>query len=158
HEEALSGIAIGASIEGARPMMVETQALVSQAVYGTPQRTTNGFDNRRLQLLLAVLDKRGGFQFASKDVFLNITGGISIDDPAVDLAVACALLSSYQDVPMPDNVSVVGEIGLSGEIRAVSRIEQRISEAAKLGMETIILPKANAKGLEKWQGNIQLKF
>lgn len=147
-DDALSGIAIGASIEGIRPLMIETQALVSTAVYGTPQRTTNGFDLRRLQLLLAVLDKRGGLHFGSKDVFLNITGGIKIEDPAIDLAVACALLSSYQDMAMPPNVCVVGEIGLSGEIRAVNRIEQRIGEAAKLGMEHIIIPQANTKGLD----------
>lgn len=147
HSEPLSGIAIGASIEGIRPIMVETQALVSHAVYGTPQRTTNGYDLRRLQLLLAVLEKRGGFQFGSKDVFLNITGGIKIEDPAIDLAVACALLSSYNDTPLPDNICLIGEIGLSGEIRAVNRIEQRISEATKLGMDTIIIPAANSKGL-----------
>lgn len=156
-EEGLSGIAIGASIEGIRPLMIETQALVTTAVYGTPQRTTNGFDLRRLQLLLAVLDKRGGLHFGSKDVFLNITGGIKIEDPAIDLAVACALLSSYEDMAMPANVCVVGEIGLSGEIRAVNRIEQRITEAEKLGMEFMIIPQANTKGLDtsKFKLNIR---
>lgn len=157
HDDSLSGIAIGATIEGIRPLMVETQALVSQSVYGTPQRTTNGYDLRRLQLLLAVLDKRGGFQFGSKDVFLNITGGIKLEDPAVDLAVVCSLLSSYNDMAMPGNLCVVGEVGLSGEIRAVNRIEQRISEAMKLGMEFIIIPQANMKGLDVDKFSIQIK-
>ncbi|MBX9449032.1 MAG: DNA repair protein RadA [Taibaiella sp.] len=157
NDASLSGIAIGASIEGARPLMVETQALVSQAVYGTPQRTTNGFDLRRLQLLLAVLDKRGGFQFGSKDVFLNITGGIRIEDPALDLTVACALLSSYHDLPLPEKVCVIGEVGLSGEIRAVNRIDQRISEAAKLGMEYVVIPKASLKGLDTQKTGVTIR-
>lgn len=148
HTEALSGIAIATAIEGLRPMMVEVQALASQSVYGTPQRTTNGFDLRRLQLLLAVLEKRGGFHFGMRDVFLNITGGIKIEDPAIDLAVVCALLSSYEDVALPANICLVGEVGLSGEIRAVNRIEQRIAEADKMGMDVVFIPKANAKGLD----------
>ncbi len=157
HDEPLSGIAIAATLEGIRPMMIETQALVSQAVYGTPQRTTNGFDLRRLQLLLAVLEKRGGFQFGMKDVFLNIAGGLKIEDPAIDLAIACALLSSYEDIALPSNVCFVGEVGLSGEIRAVNRIEQRIAEAAKMGMEAVFIPKANVKGLSKSDFNIAVR-
>lgn len=142
-EERLSGIAIAASIEGLRPLLIEVQALVTQSVYGTPQRTVTGFDSRRLQLLLAVLEKRGGFHFGVKDVFLNIAGGLKIEDPSIDLAVLCALLSSYEDVPLPPQVCFAGEIGLSGEIRAVNRIEQRIAEAAKLGFEKIIVSKYN---------------
>jgi DNA repair protein RadA/Sms len=157
HDEPLSGIAIAAAIEGLRPLMIEAQALVTQAVYGTPQRTTNGFDARRLQLLLAVLEKRGGFHFGMKDVFLNIAGGLKIEDPSMDLSIVCALLSSYEDVALPSNICFVGEVGLSGEIRAVNRIEQRIAEAAKMGMDAIIIPKANAKGLNESQFNITVK-
>ncbi|MBL7773650.1 MAG: DNA repair protein RadA [Chitinophagaceae bacterium] len=138
-EENLSGIAIAATMEGARPLLIEVQALVTQAVYGTPQRTANGFDLRRLQLLLAVLEKRGGFHFAMKDVFLNIAGGLRIEDPAIDLAVLCALLSSYEDRPLQATCCFIGEVGLSGEIRAVNRIEQRIAEAEKLGFEKIYM-------------------
>jgi len=158
HDEPLSGIAIAAAIEGLRPLMIEAQALVSQAVYGTPQRTTNGFDLRRLQLLLAVLEKRGGFHFGMKDVFLNIAGGLKIEDPSIDLAIACALLSSYEDTALPSNVCLVGEVGLSGEIRAVNRIEQRIAEAAKMGMDLIVIPKANAKGLDTKNFNIEIRL
>ncbi|MFT4062695.1 MAG: DNA repair protein RadA [Edaphocola sp.] len=158
HEEALSGIAIAAAIEGLRPMMIEVQALASGSVYGTPQRTTNGFDLRRLQLLLAVLEKRGGFQFGMKDVFLNIAGGLKIEDPAIDLAIVCALLSSFEDSALPGNVCLVGEVGLSGEIRAVNRIEQRIAEAAKMGMDLIVVPKANAKGLELGKYDIEVRL
>lgn len=157
HDEPLSGIAIAATIEGIRPMMIEVQALVSQAVYGTPQRTTNGFDLRRLQLLLAVLEKRGGFHFGMKDVFLNIAGGLKIEDPAIDLAIVCALLSSYEDMAMPDNICFVGEVGLSGEIRAVNRIEQRLAEAAKMGMDAVIIPKANAKSMAGNKLNIDVR-
>ncbi|MBL7765486.1 MAG: DNA repair protein RadA [Chitinophagaceae bacterium] len=146
-EEALSGIAIAATIEGARPLLIETQALVTQSVYGTPQRTVTGFDLRRLQLLLAVLEKRGGFMFGMKDVFLNIAGGIKVEDPAIDLAVLCALLSSYEDTALPSNICFVGEVGLSGEIRAVNRIEQRIAEAEKLGFEKIVVSKFNQKSI-----------
>ncbi len=142
-EDQLSGIAIAATIEGMRPLLVEVQALVTQSVYGTPQRTVSGFDLRRLQLLLAVLEKRGGFHFGMKDVFLNIAGGLKIEDPSIDLAVLCALLSSYDDRPLPMNICFTGEVGLSGEIRAVNRIEQRIAEAQKLGFEKIILSKYN---------------
>lgn len=142
-EDQLSGIAIAATIEGMRPLLIEVQALVTQSVYGTPQRTVSGFDLRRLQLLLAVLEKRGGFHFGVKDVFLNIAGGLKVEDPSIDLAVLCALLSSYEDVPLPQHICFAGEVGLSGEIRAVNRIEQRIAEAEKLGFEKIILSKYN---------------
>jgi DNA repair protein RadA/Sms len=155
-EENLSGTAIASTIEGARPLLIEIQALVTQSVYGTPQRTATGFDLRRLQLLLAVLEKRGGFHFGVKDVFLNIVGGIKIEDPAIDLAVLCALLSSYEDKVLPDNICFVGEIGLSGEIRAVNRIEQRIAEAEKLGFEKIVISKYNNKGLAKTKQNIEV--
>ncbi|OYY13781.1 MAG: DNA repair protein RadA, partial [Sphingobacteriia bacterium 35-40-8] len=122
-EEQLSGSAIAATLEGMRPLLIEVQALVTQSVYGTPQRTVTGFDLRRLQLLLAVLEKRGGFQFGMKDVFVNIAGGIKVEDPSIDLAVICALLSSYEDVPLPSHICFAGEVGLNGEIRAVNRIE-----------------------------------
>lgn len=144
-EDQLSGIAIAATIEGIRPLLIETQALVTQSVYGTPQRTVSGFDLRRLQLLLAVLEKRGGFHFGVKDVFINIAGGIKAEDPSIDLAIVCALLSSYEDVPLPQHICFAGEVGLSGEIRAVNRIEQRIAEAAKLGFNKIIVSKYNAR-------------
>ncbi len=153
-EEQLSGIAIAATIEGIRPLLIEVQALVTQSVYGTPQRTVTGFDLRRLQLLLAVLEKRGGFQFGVKDVFLNIAGGLKVEDPSIDLAVLCALLSSYEDVPLPQHICFAGEVGLSGEIRAVNRIEQRIAEAEKLGFEKIILSKYNQKGLSRQKTRI----
>ncbi|MCB0716282.1 MAG: DNA repair protein RadA [Chitinophagaceae bacterium] len=148
-EEALSGIAIAATIEGVRPLLIEVQALVTPSVYGTPQRTATGFDLRRLQLLLAVLEKKGGFHFGVKDVFLNIAGGIKIEDPSIDLAVLCALLSSYEDVPIAQQICFAGEVGLSGEIRAVNRIDQRIAEAEKLGFEKIIVSKYNRKGIDK---------
>ncbi len=155
-EEQLSGIAIAATIEGMRPLLIEVQALVTQSVYGTPQRTVSGFDLRRLQLLLAVLEKRGGFHFGMKDVFLNIAGGIKVEDPSIDLAVLCALLSSYEDVSLPQLTCFAGEVGLSGEIRAVNRIDQRIAEAEKLGFEKIIVSKYNQKGLAKQKFNIEV--
>ena len=155
-EDQLSGVAIAATIEGMRPLLIEVQALVTQSVYGTPQRTVTGFDLRRLQLLLAVLEKRGGFHFGMKDVFLNIAGGLKIEDPSIDLAVLCALLSSYEDVAIPHNICFAGEVGLSGEIRAVNRIEQRIAEAEKLGFEKIIVSKYNQKGLGKQKFNIEI--
>ncbi|MEO7523285.1 MAG: DNA repair protein RadA [Ferruginibacter sp.] len=155
-EDQLSGIAIAATIEGIRPLLIETQALVTQSVYGTPQRTVSGFDLRRLQLLLAVLEKRGGFHFGVKDVFINIAGGIKVEDPSIDLAIVCALLSSYEDVPMPQHICFAGEVGLSGEIRAVNRIEQRIAEAEKLGFEKIIVSKYNAKSLGKLKFSIDV--
>jgi DNA repair protein RadA/Sms len=155
-EDQLSGIAIAATIEGIRPLLIEVQALVTQSVYGTPQRTVSGFDLRRLQLLLAVLEKRGGFHFGVKDVFINIAGGLKIEDPSIDLAVLCALLSSYEDTPIPHHVCFAGEVGLSGEIRAVNRIDQRIAEAEKLGFEKIIVSKYNKKGLVKEKHNIDI--
>jgi len=155
-EDQLSGIAIAATIEGIRPLLIETQALVTQSVYGTPQRTVSGFDLRRLQLLLAVLEKRGGFHFGVKDVFINIAGGIKVEDPSIDLAIVCALLSSYEDVPLPQHICFAGEVGLSGEIRAVNRIEQRIAEAEKLGFEKIIVSKYNAKSLDKLKAGIEI--
>jgi DNA repair protein RadA/Sms len=148
-EEQLSGVAIAATMEGIRPLLIEVQALVTQSVYGTPQRTNTGFDIRRLQLLLAVLEKRGGFHFGVKDVFINIAGGLKVEDPSIDLAVLSALLSSYEDVALPLHICFAGEVGLSGEIRAVNRIEQRIAEAEKLGFEKIIVSKYNTKGLGK---------
>ncbi|GAA4320129.1 DNA repair protein RadA [Flaviaesturariibacter amylovorans] len=144
-EEALSGTSIATIMEGARPLLIEVQALVAQSVYGTPQRTVSGFDLRRLQLLLAVLEKRGGFHFGVKDVFLNLAGGLKVEDPSIDLAVLVALLSSYEDVPVRQEICFAGEVGLSGEIRAVSRIEQRIAEAEKLGFARIVVSKYNQK-------------
>lgn len=155
-EDQLSGIAIAATIEGQRPLLIEVQALVTQSVYGTPQRTVSGFDLRRLQLLLAVLEKRGGFHFGVKDVFLNIAGGLKVEDPSTDLAVLCALLSSYEDVSLSHHICFAGEVGLSGEIRAVNRIEQRIAEAEKLGFEKIIVSKYNRKALNTKQFNIEV--
>ncbi len=155
-EDQLSGIAIAATIEGIRPLLIEVQALVTQSVYGTPQRTISGFDLRRLQLLLAVLEKRGGFHFGVKDVFLNIAGGLKIEDPSTDLAVLCALLSSYEDSALPQHICFAGEVGLSGEIRAVNRIEQRIAEAEKLGFEKIIVSKYNQKGLARQKFKIEI--
>lgn len=155
-EDQLSGIAIAATIEGIRPLLIETQALVTQSVYGTPQRTVSGFDLRRLQLLLAVLEKRGGFHFGVKDVFINIAGGIKVEDPSIDLAIVCALLSSYEDVPLPQHICFAGEVGLSGEIRPVNRIEQRIAEAEKLGFEKIIVSKYNTKSLVRSSGGIEI--
>lgn len=155
-EDQLSGIAIAATIEGMRPLLIEVQALVTQSVYGTPQRTVSGFDLRRLQLLLAVLEKRGGFHFGMKDVFLNIAGGIKVEDPSIDLAVLCSLLSSYEDVPLTQHICFAGEVGLSGEIRAVNRIDQRIAEAEKLGFEKIIVSKYNQKGLSKQKFGIEI--
>jgi DNA repair protein RadA/Sms len=155
-EDQLSGIAIAATIEGMRPLLIEIQALVTQSIYGTPQRTVSGFDLRRLQLLLAVLEKRGGFHFGVKDVFINIAGGLKIEDPSIDLAVLCALLSSFEDTPLPQHICFAGEVGLSGEIRAVNRIDQRIAEAEKLGFEKIIVSKYNQKGLAKQKFNIEI--
>ena len=155
-DHALSGSAIAATLEGMRPLLIEVQALVTPSVYGTPQRTVTGFDLRRLQLLLAVLEKRGGFQFGMKDVFVNIAGGIRVEDPSIDLAVICALLSSYEDLPIPDLTCFAGEVGLNGEIRAVNRIEQRIAEAEKLGFQKIIISPFNKKGIEKIAGKMQV--
>jgi DNA repair protein RadA/Sms len=155
-EDRLSGIAIAATIEGMRPLLIEVQALVTQSVYGTPQRTVSGFDLRRLQLLLAVLEKKGGFHFGVKDVFLNIAGGLKVEDPSIDLAVLCALLSSYEDVPLPPHICFAGEVGLSGEVRAVHRIEQRIAEAEKLGFEKIIVSRYGQKSIALSGVNIEV--
>lgn len=155
-EDLLSGVAIASTMEGMRPMLIEVQALVTQSVYGTPQRTVTGFDLRRLQLLLAVLEKRGGFHFGVKDVFLNIAGGIRAEDPAIDLAVLCALLSSYEDIAIANKICFAGEVGLSGEIRAVNRIEQRIAEAEKLGFEKIFVSRYNKKGADFSKFNIEV--
>ncbi len=144
----LSGIAIGVTMEGIRAFLIEVQALVSTAAYGTPQRSVTGFDSKRMNMLLAVLEKRVGFKLATKDVFLNIAGGLKVNDPALDLAVICAILSSNVDMAIPHRFCMAGEVGLSGEIRPITRIEQRIREAEKLGMETIIIPRHNLKGVD----------
>lgn len=155
-DEPLSGVSIAATLEGIRPLLIEVQALVTQSVYGMPQRINTGFDLRRLQLLLAVLEKRGGFQFGVKDVFINIAGGLKVEDPSIDLAVLSALLSSYEDVPLPMSMCFAGEVGLSGEIRAVNRIEQRIAEAAKLGFEKIVISKYNMKSISRNNAGIEV--
>jgi DNA repair protein RadA/Sms len=155
-DDQLSGIAIAATMEGMRPLLIETQALVTQSIYGTPQRTVSGFDLRRLQLLLAVLEKRGGFHFGVKDVFINIAGGFKVEDPSLDLAIISSLLSSYEDVALPQHICFTGEVGLSGEIRAVNRIEQRIAEAEKLGFEKIVISKYNVKSLNKLKSSIEI--
>jgi DNA repair protein RadA/Sms len=154
--ESLSGSTIAASMEGMRPLLIEVQALVTQSVYGTPQRTVTGFDLRRLQLLLAVLEKRGGFAFGMKDVFVNIAGGLKIEDPSLDLAIILSLLSSYEDIPLPQGICFAGEVGLNGEIRAVNRIQQRIAEAEKLGFEKIYISAFNSKGIEPKKHSIQI--
>jgi DNA repair protein RadA/Sms len=156
-EEDLSGSAIAATMEGMRPMLIEAQALVSRAVYGTPQRSATGFDLRRLGMLLAVLEKRGGFPLAQNDVFLNIAGGIRVDDPAIDLAIVSALISSLEDVSVPTNICFAGEVGLSGEIRAVNRIEQRIQEADRLGFRKIYMSKYNLKGLDTSRYDLEIQ-
>lgn len=155
-EEHLSGITIAAMMEGNRPLMIEIQSLVSPATYGTPQRTSNGFDLRRLQMLLAVLEKRGGFRLGAQDVFLNVAGGLKVEDPAIDLAVCASLASSYEDLPIPSSVAFSAEVGLGGEIRAVNRVEQRISEAEKLGFKKIFISKYNLKGLDTKAFKIQI--
>ncbi|MDR3350372.1 MAG: DNA repair protein RadA [Prevotellaceae bacterium] len=147
HDGALSGVAVAATLDGARPLVIETQALVSSAAYGTPQRSATGFDVRRMNMLLAVLEKRAGFRLAVKDVFLNMAGGLRVVDPAADLAVAAAILSSGFDLPVPPRCCFAAEIGLTGEIRPVSRIDQRIAEAEKLGFDTIFISRYNQKGL-----------
>ena len=152
----LSGTAISATLEGMRPLMIEIQALVSTAVYGTPQRSTTGYNAKRLNMILAVLEKRAGFRLGTKDVFLNITGGITIDDPAIDLAVVAAILSSNEDIAIAEGVCFAGEIGLSGEIRPVNRVEQRILEAEKLGFTSIFVSKYNKISLKNTGIRIQL--
>ncbi|PJA07531.1 MAG: DNA repair protein RadA [Flavobacteriales bacterium CG_4_10_14_0_2_um_filter_32_8] len=155
-DEQLSGAAIAATMEGNRPLLIEIQALVSSAAYGTPQRSTTGFDSRRLNMLLAVLEKRCGFRLGAKDVFLNIAGGLRIDDPSIDLAVISAILSSSEDMPIHSGICFAAEVGLSGEIRPISRIEQRIMEAEKLGFEKIVISKYNKKGLSTTSFKIEL--
>ena len=152
----LSGIAIGCSLEGIRPIMIEIQALSSTATYGTPQRSFNGLDSKRLNMLLAVLEKRGGLKLNQKDIFINVTGGIKINDPAIDLAIICAVLSSNFDFPIPQKTCFIGEVGLSGEIRPVSRINERIKEVVKMGAECIYVSKY-AKLNEAGNGKYQLK-
>jgi DNA repair protein RadA/Sms len=156
NDEGLSGTSIASTVEGMRPLMIEIQALVSTAVYGTPQRSTTGYNAKRLNMLLAVLEKRAGFKLAAKDVFLNITGGISVDDPAIDLAVIAAILSSNEDIPIEKGVCFAAEVGLAGEIRPVQRIDQRILEAEKLGFSTIYVSKNNKITLKNTQIRIQL--
>lgn len=154
--EELSGTAIASTLEGMRPLMIEIQALVSTAVYGTPQRSTTGYNAKRLNMILAVLEKRAGFRLGTKDVFLNITGGISIDDPAIDLAVVAAILSSNEDISIDKDFCFAGEVGLSGEIRPVNRVDQRIQEAEKLGFSTIFVSKYNKISLKNTGIKIRL--
>ena len=155
-DEELSGAAVAATLEGARPMFVEAQSLVSTAVYGTPQRNANGFDMRRMNMLLAVLEKRCGFKLGDKDVFLNMAGGIRVNDPATDLAVACSILSSNVDMPISPRICFAAELGLSGELRPVSRVEQRISEADRLGFERIFVSKYDAKSVDRKRYKINI--
>ncbi len=155
-DEELSGTAVAATLEGARPMFVEVQSLVSSAVYGTPQRNANGFDMRRMNMLLAVLEKRCGFKLGAKDVFLNMAGGMRVSDPALDLAVACSILSSNVDIPVPPRFCFAAEVGLSGEVRPVSRIENRVSEADRLGFEKIFISKYDSRNFEKNKYRIQI--
>jgi DNA repair protein RadA/Sms len=156
-DENLSGIAIASMLEGMRPFLIETQALVTPAFYGTPQRSATGFDVRRMNMLLAVLEKRAGFRFGTKDVFLNIAGGLRVEDPAIDLAVIAALCSSYNDISVSNKIAFAAEVGLSGEVRAVSRIEQRIGEADKLGFEKIFISKFNQK-IDAKKFNIEIVY
>ena len=155
-DESLSGCTVAATLEGARPIFIEVQSLVSTAVYGTPQRNANGFDFRRLSMLLAVLEKRCGFKLGAKDVFLNIAGGLRVSDPAIDLAVACAILSSNVDIPVPPRICFAAEMGLSGEVRPVSRVEHRIAEADRLGFERIFVSKYNARSLNKKRYSLEI--
>ena len=156
-EDELSGVTIGAMLEGNRPLMIETQSLVSPATYGTPQRSSTGYDAKRLNMLLAVLEKRGGFRLGVHDVFLNIAGGLKVEDPAIDLAVCASLVSSLKDISIPSRIAFAGEVGLGGEIRAVNRIENRISEAEKLGFQEIYISKYNKKGLDLSLYKIEIK-
>lgn len=155
-DQNLSGIAISAMMEGNRPMLIEIQALVSSSAYGTPIRSSTGFDTRRLNMLLAVLEKRSGFKLGVKDVFLNIAGGIRVDDPAIDLAVVAAVLSSSEDIAIDQNICFAAEVGLSGEIRSVNKLEQRIAEADKLGLEQVFVSRYNMKGINPKQFNIEI--
>ena len=154
--DGMSGVAIASAIEGVRPFLIETQALVSSAVYGNPQRSATGFDLRRMNMLLAVLEKRVGFKLAQKDVFLNIAGGLKVNDPAIDLSVISAILSSNMDTEIERDTCMAGEVGLSGEIRPVNRIEQRIGEAEKLGFKQILIPKHNLQGMDTSKLKIEI--
>lgn len=156
-EDGLSGISIGVSLEGNRPLLIEIQSLVSPAAYGTPQRSSTGFDSKRLNMLLAVLEKRGGYRLGLQDVFLNIAGGLRIEDPAIDLAVAVSIISSFEEVPIPQKSCFAAEVGLGGEIRAVNRIESRIMEAEKLGFEQIFISQHNMKGTNIGNKKIEVK-
>lgn len=156
NHEGLSGVAIASAIEGIRPFLIEVQALVSSAAYGNPQRSSTGFDYRRLNMLLAVLEKRAGFKLAQKDVYMNIAGGIKVNDPAIDLAVISAVLSSSLDIAIESHVCMAGEVGLSGEIRPINRLEQRIHEAEKLGFKKMIIPQVNLKSLDLKKISIEL--
>ena len=157
-DEPMSGVTISATLNGNRPILIEVQALVSSAVYGTPQRSCTGFDTRRLNMLLAVLEKRAGFRLGVKDVFLNIAGGIRVDDPAIDLGVIVSVLSSNLEIPLGKDTCFAAEVGLSGEVRPVSRIDQRIAEAEKLGFQHIFVSKYNRKGLDISKYQIGIKF
>jgi DNA repair protein RadA/Sms len=157
-EENLSGVTIGATIEGNRPLLIEIQSLVSVATYGTPQRSSTGFDAKRLNMLLAVLEKRGGYRLGAQDVFINIAGGIRVEDPAIDLAVCASLVSSYEEKFIPDKICFAAEVGLGGEIRAVNRIDQRIAEAEKLGFKEIYISKYNKKGLDVSRFKLGIHF
>ncbi len=155
-EEDLSGVAICSTLEGNRPLLIEVQALVSPATYGTPQRSSTGFDIKRLNMLLAVLEKRGGMRLNTQDVFINLAGGLRIDDPAIDLAICAAIISSYQEIPIADKTCFAAEVGLGGEVRAINRIENRIAEAEKLGFEKIIVSSYNIKGLDLKKFDIEV--
>lgn len=156
-DEDLSGIAIGATLEGNRPLLIEIQSLVSVTNYSTPQRSSTGFDQKRLNMLLAVLEKRGGFRLGAQDVFLNITGGLKIEDPAIDLAVCVSIISSYEDISISNNIAFAGEVGLGGEVRAVNKIENRISEAEKLGFQSIYVSKYSLKSIKAENFSIEIK-
>ena len=156
YDEDMSGVAVGIALEGIRPFLIEVQALVSSAAYGTPQRSVTGFDAKRMNMLLAVLERRVGFKLGQKDVFLNIAGGLKVNDPSLDLAVICAILSSNVDMAIGSGICMAGEVGLSGEIRQITRVEQRIMEAEKLGMNTILVPKHNLKGINTERFNIKI--
>jgi len=156
-EEQLSGVTIGATIEGNRPLVIEIQSLVSPASYGTPQRTSTGFDHKRLNMLLAVLEKRCGFRMGTQDVFLNMAGGIKVEDPAIDLAICISIVSSFEEIAVPNKTCFAAEVGLGGELRAVNKIEQRVSEAEKLGFTEIYISKYNQKGFDKYSGKIAIK-
>lgn len=157
-EERLSGVAIGASIEGNRPLLIEIQSLVSSSAYGTPQRSTTGYDAKRLNMILAVLEKRGGLRLGNQDVFLNIAGGLKVDDPALDLSVCVAIVSSYEERPVSSEVCFAGEVGLGGEVRAVNRIDNRISEAEKLGFKRIFLARSSEKALKDKSFKIEIRY